>query len=337
MDAVQNQIFQASWPQGHEPVWPPNTETVASLALVIFAAYYSTALAIGTGIAIAFFWTVRKVSTWIVHQSAGPFANPEQVQAAKKNRAPLREIYQSVKMKTPDGLTLDGIFHQGSHTHKKAIIYCQGSGQFYENCADYLVSISDACIENISVLCFNPRGVGESEGSTSPEMLPYDAYTAFEYLVSIGYEPQDICIMGYSLGGAAGTIGASLAQKKYKHVEIGAVNLNSFAYFPWEVQYLFGDGVLAKICAILVRIFGWHLDVMSAWMTLRNANKTVVCHQQDYVIPFEASLYQALPHSDNNVLNGEPHGQREVYFHAPNFFDAVSGIKRILGLDHSIS
>lgn len=304
------QIFQAAWPEGHEPIFPPYTEIVASIALVIFTAYYATGLAIFCGIAVAAFWAVRKVAAWVIHMSAGPFATKNPF--TSDNRETLKQTYSAIEMRTPDGFKLDGILHEG--THKKAVIYCPGNDEYYESGASYLIG-SLQTSENISVLLFNPRGVLESEGTSSPEMLQYDAYTAFEYLVSLGYQPENICIIGYSLGGAYGTLGAALAQAKYPETSLAALPIYTFATLPLEVQHLLGNGICGKVASIFIHLFGWEMDVATAWNSLKSKNKTLFCHVQDGIIPFEASLHQATPDNGIKICYGEPNGTRHIQYH----------------------
>jgi len=335
MNAIHHQVFQAAWPPGHEPIFPPYTDVVASLALVIFATYYSTPLGIGSALALSAFWGIRKVAAWIIHIGASPLVDPDRVRACIQESRPfLRQQYHQIEMKTPDGLKLDGILHEGSL--KKAVIYCPGNNEFYEDSAKGMIGAIEDRLGDVSVLCFNPRGVLESEGVSSPDKLPYDAYTAFEYLVHRGYQPQDICLLGHSLGGSMAVIGASYAQAKYPHVSLGVINVHSFSSLSAEVLHLLGNEALGKIAAILIRIWGWHLDVTAAWHTLKHPAKTVICHRQDEVIPFEASLFQAVPGSGRKILNENAGGPRRSEFH--NDFplrDVIPAIREILNVGES--
>jgi len=106
-------------------------------------------------------------------------------------------------MKTPDGVKLDGVFYEGSL--KKAVIYSPGNAQLYGTYAKPHISFLSYKLGDISVLCFNPQGVLQSEGISCPEKLPYDVFTAFEYLiVEKNYRAQDIALLGFSLGGNVG-------------------------------------------------------------------------------------------------------------------------------------
>jgi len=334
VQAQPSQVFQAAWPEGHAPTFPPNTDVVASIALVIFTAYYSTGLAIFCGITVAAFWAIRKVAAWVIHMSAGPLA-PESQQNLESQRGALKSEHTQIQMKTPDGFTLDGLLHEGSA--KKAMIFCGGNAQIYEETAEWIFS-SLAHLEDLSILCFNPRGTQLSEGTSSPDMLQYDSFTAFEYLVSQGYQPEDICILGVSLGGAYGTLGAALAQAKYPKAQIGAINLNSFANLPLEVEHLFRNVLqnetLAKIVSIFIRIFGWEMDAAAAWETLRNPNKTLFCHAQDGIIPFEASIHEAT-FSGNKICDGDHGGERAPKYHFPSIERIAAPLRTILRLDPS--
>lgn len=376
MQPVPNQIFQASWPKGHAPILPPYTSKVAAVALVIFTSYYSKALAIGAGIALTAFWTVRKVATYIIHpiafdsflysigtsylgnllaykiQDLGTRISPEfpklydlveeEKNKITSNREQLRKDNDcaQVKMKTPDGFKLDGILYQKKDTNpmaSKAIIWCGGNGECYEYTApDIFSNIYGGLYRYdfpVSILCFNPRGVFESEGSSSPDMLPYDGYTAFEYLVSLGYQPENIVFCGLSLGGATATIAASLAELQHPEAQIGVLNINSFANLPLAAQHLLGNGIVGKTASLLIRAFAWHMDAATRWITLRHPEKTIVCHLQDGVILHDASIYQAVPNPDRYLVYGEENGEKGPEHHNDIPYAVYQQLPRILRLN----
>ena len=65
-----------------------------------------------------------------------------------------------------------------------------------------------------NVLAIDYRGYGDSEGSPSEDGLVMDARGAWDWAISHGAKPDDILLVGMSLGtGVASKLGAQLAQE----------------------------------------------------------------------------------------------------------------------------
>ena len=68
-----------------------------------------------------------------------------------------------------------------------------------------------------NVLAIDYRGFADSTGKPSESGLVSDARTAFDWLVAQGKKPEDILIVGHSLGtGVSGQLGAQLAAENIK-------------------------------------------------------------------------------------------------------------------------
>jgi hypothetical protein len=174
----------------------------------------------------------------------------------------------------------------------KLLIRVGGNGAFYEyGFNDYAAEANDL---GVPMLCFNPRDVGESTGSTSPEGLALDVFTAYEYgIQAMGINPNDVLVHGMSLGGASGAMGARLIQEKYPDAEINIVNNRSFGNLPTTAQHLLGNGRLAKIAKFLLEWTGWEMNAKEALENLRG-RKLVIRAPSDGVIHQEASMARAL-------------------------------------------
>lgn len=156
---------------------------------------------------------------------------------------------EEVAMVTPDGVTLNGMYFQSIPPNaSKAIVYFGGNCEHYEFSAEnFLKFLQDEKIGSVDVLYINPRETGKSGGTTSPDLLPWDAYTAMEYLIQKKrFRPSSIIPIGRSLGGAYGTIGASYIQEKYPKEKIHAFNLFSFVDLPTIVEHIV-NGIPAVI------------------------------------------------------------------------------------------
>jgi pimeloyl-ACP methyl ester carboxylesterase len=312
---------------------PPIAKTVAAVALLIFATYLSLPLGLCLTTAAALFWAVHKVVTWAIHPAASPFFY-KFAGTLEEERKALRETCTQVAMKTPDGYVLDGVYSPG--TVKAAVIFVGGNGSPYERfLASSLLQYKER-FGNPSFLFFNPRGVYSSEGASSPDMLPYDTYTAFEYLVSRGYSPDKICVVGFSLGGATGTLGAALAQQKHATYEIGAVNIISFANLPEEAEAFLTQmdfPTLGKIAAPVLTTLGYQLNAVEAWEVLRNRNKTIMAHVQDTIVPYPVSMHRHAK-SGRKLLFGDLQGDPLPGVHnIPSIEGLANAVKTILGLE----
>lgn len=82
-----------------------------------------------------------------------------------------------------------------------------------------------------NVLAIDYRGFADSTGKPSESGLVCDARTAFDWLVAQGKKPEDILIIGHSLGtGVSGQLGAQLAAENIK--PRGIVLLSVSIEFP---------------------------------------------------------------------------------------------------------
>ncbi|MCY7333585.1 MAG: alpha/beta hydrolase [Pseudanabaena sp. CAN_BIN31] len=83
---------------------------------------------------------------------------------------------------------------------RKVILYLHGNGKNISANAKHANRLMRM---GFSVLLIDYRGYGRSEGAFPNESSVYiDAQTAWDYLISKGYKPNQIMIYGHSLGGA---------------------------------------------------------------------------------------------------------------------------------------
>jgi hypothetical protein len=207
---------------------------------------------------------------------------------------------EEIDLITPDDVKINGMHFRGQI--KKALIFIHGNGGYYETAAPIPLDLRSS-IGDIHVLTINPRGTGKSEGVPHPHTLPYDTLTAFQYLVEKeGMDPNDIVIMGHSMGGAHGAEAARLVQESYPDKKINFISDRSFGDLVAECHMII-DKVFENSCLRactsfikyvidqLVRCCEWQMLPHQALETLKG-RVCILYHKDDPTIPYPASLYK---------------------------------------------
>ena len=115
--------------------------------------------------------------------------------------------YESVKLRTADGLTLDGWFLPRTKPRGVVLFFHGNAG----NMSHRLDSLQIFHELGLAVLIIDYRGYGNSEGTPSEQGTYLDAQAAWDHLVKQrGVQSRDVVIFGRSLGAA---IAANLAAK----------------------------------------------------------------------------------------------------------------------------
>ena len=143
--------------------------------------------------------------------------------------------FEDITFKSNDGVELNAWFFPGdtnSPRSSTALLLCHGNagniGHRLEMCGAMLQT-------GISVLAFDYRGYGRSQGRPSEDGTYLDAQAAYAWLRSRGFAPENIIAYGESLGGgvAAGLacrekLGGLILQSTFTSIpDIGA------ELFPW--------------------------------------------------------------------------------------------------------
>jgi fermentation-respiration switch protein FrsA (DUF1100 family) len=113
--------------------------------------------------------------------------------------------FEEVRLRTSDGLTLHGWFlpaGTASNGTGAVILFCHGNG----GNISHRLPVYEVLLETgASVLAFDYRGYGQSEGTPGEEGTYRDAEAALEWLVNRGFAPTQIIAFGESLGGGVAT------------------------------------------------------------------------------------------------------------------------------------
>jgi fermentation-respiration switch protein FrsA (DUF1100 family) len=101
---------------------------------------------------------------------------------------------------SPDGLRLHG-WYAGHEAPRAVVLFCHGNAGNVTHRAETLRVLHD--FVGVSVLIFDYRGYGRSEGKPDEEGILADARAARAWLAErAGVAEQDVVVMGRSVGGA---------------------------------------------------------------------------------------------------------------------------------------
>lgn len=155
--------------------------------------------------------------------------------------AELGRPFEDVWFTTADGIRLNGWFfpaQTNSARERVALLYCHGNG----GNISHRLGICAALLETgASVLVFDYRGYGRSDGRPGEEGTYRDAQAAYQWLRSRGFGGTNIVAFGESLGGgvaaelaARETLGGLVLQSTFMSVpDLGR------ELFPWLPVRLF--------------------------------------------------------------------------------------------------
>ena len=222
--------------------------------------------------------------------------------------------YEDVYFETSDGVTLHGWYVPGSGDPST------GSGQavcvvwFHGNAGNighrvYNLALMHSRV-GASVLLFDYRGYGRSEGSPSEQGLYLDAEAAIEQAkLSCGVDDDGIVLFGRSLGGAVAVEMATRRPFRAAVVESAFTSVKAMAsvsnrvisrFLPWFVVLKARYDNLAKIPSALSPVLIVHGDA-----------DTTVPHRMGLELyeaapePKAVHIIEGAGHDDVHVLGGE--------------------------------
>jgi hypothetical protein len=230
----------------------------------------------------------KNIQPWASSQ----FKNEEDVHKAARGLLFQDRQTEHLTLITPDEVALDGIFLRGKS--KKVIYFAPGITGTYEELAleqgmikSYITFFKEA-YKDVNILMVNPRGIGLSQGETTPNTLKVDAYTAIKYLLSRGFGCGDILVWGHSLGGAYALQGAALVQAECADQQISVVNDRSFLRISRVAENRFGCcGSTAKQ---YVETRELEIDVQDAADTIKG-RLIAIASKEDETIPYQESAF----------------------------------------------
>lgn len=178
--------------------------------------------------------------------------------------------YEELTLTTKDNIKLLA-WYVPAKDERGVLLFCHGNAGNISHRLDSIRIFHDL---GLSVLIFDYRGYGRSEGSATEEGTYLDAESAWEYLVNVkGARPEKIMLFGRSLGSA---VAAELALKQPAAgiiIESGfksipALGAKFFPYLPVRLISRFQYSTIDKVSRI-------------------NIPKLFIHSPQDEMIPYE--------------------------------------------------
>jgi uncharacterized protein len=136
------------------------------------------------------------------------------------------EGYRFVKTKTSDGLTLRAAYH-AAQEGKRTLLFFHGNGDNLIGADAATRMLTDA---GYGALLVEYRGYGGNPGSPSEQGLYRDGEAAIKWLAAQGILPDDIVIIGNSIGSGPAT------EMALRHDPAGLVLVSGFASLPFVVS-----------------------------------------------------------------------------------------------------
>jgi fermentation-respiration switch protein FrsA (DUF1100 family) len=220
---------------------------------------------------------------------------------------------EDLKLASRDGETLQA-WYARARPGKPTILYFQGNGGEISDRADRFAAYQ---AQGFGVLFLSYRGYGASTGSPSERGLVSDAYAAYDWLMARGLKPQEIMLVGESLG--AGVAVQLAAEREVKAMALeapfaSAANVAAAVYWWLPVRLLMKDkfdssALIARVKVPLLVIHG----------------------DEDGIVPLsegEALFAAANEPKEMVVIPGGNHGSifsAETWAREMQFFDQQAG------------
>jgi hypothetical protein len=337
--------FHAQWDQTNSHLRTPLPTTAQKARKVAWniLSFCIPFIGIGRLIGYAVGCLANRMTLPASHMSA------ERIETAKVNynhfwKGPLTDKNHSIRSQfsaeehtviTPDeaALNVKLIRHKDANAATPTIIYFNGNNQLAlaNSIPPWIISQSIERQTPCNFVFFDYRGVGSSKGVfKGAKDLVVDGSSVVQWVRDyLQTPPSHIHFYGHSLGGAVATQTQALDPDQF----IGRhLNTCSFSSSDKMIACLFGEKRFGKFINTIFKNQGYSADSAAAFQKLKG-QKLVVYHPHDEVIPFAASLQNAVHHDPAIALQPRPRWEslsKELNHNAPMEWHETDGIAQFL-------
>jgi uncharacterized protein len=262
---------------------------------------------INIGIILSLSYLIIVAVTYFIQDSMLYFPEKEIWHTPKNINLEYSEIY----FETEDGITISG-WYIPAKNEKGVLLFCHGNAG---NISHRLDSIKIFHNLSLSVLIFDYRGYGKSNGKPSEKGTYLDAEAAWNYLVNVKQKPpEEIILFGRSLGGA---VAAEIALMKNP---AGLIIESSFTSVP-EL----GSKLYPWLPVKLISKFSYSTIHKVGFI---KCHKLIIHSPDDEMISFEhgKSLFEnASPPKEFLIIRG---GHNEGFLTSGNIYG--EGLKKFI-------
>ncbi len=168
-------------------------------------------------------------------------------------------VFKNLKIKTHDSNTVHAWYIERKNP-KGVVLFCHGNAG---NISHRLDRIELLRKNSYSILIFDYRGYGESEGKPTENGLYDDALSCYQYMVrNLKIKPEEIILWGCSLGGSIASYVASQKKCRFLILESSFTSLSSLAnklypFLPVKtlLKYSFNTQKHVESCDVPILLF----------------------------------------------------------------------------------
>lgn len=208
-------------------------------------------------------WIVGIVGALAALKLVIVWAEPYMSFVPRKGATPAPPGFENITLTVADGTRLTGWKTKIPAEGPVFLYFCGNAGNL-EDRDELMVRCATA---GLTMLAFNYRGTGESEGRATESAVHRDAIEIYDYAVkSLGIESQRIVLWGHSIGGAVATeLGCSrmpagiVLEGTFRSGLAMAKRMLPFLPVSWFMTYKFdNESNLAKLRCPILLIHGSH-------------------------------------------------------------------------------
>jgi len=204
--------------------------------------------------------------------------------------------HEEVRFVSVDGTKLHGWFVPHPQS-KRAILYCHGNGNQVADNVDLMARLRDRL--QASVMIFDYRGYGRSDGTPHEEGLVADGLAAQRWLADrMGIATEDILVMGRSIGGGVAVAIAADQGARALVLESTFSRMVDVAaqYYPWLPIRL----LMRNRYDSIARIQKYSGPVFQSHGTADSIVPIAFAHKLYDAIPTDAKQFYELPGFGHN-------------------------------------